>query len=117
MSGASWAQFGALVSLVIVTAPALGWYMAKVYGDHTRAPGDRVFLPVERAAYRLCRVDETQEQRWTTYATAVIGFSVVSLLSLYLLLRFQGSLPLNPNHFGGPVHHLSWDTAVSFTTN
>ena len=76
-----------------------------------------MFLPIERAVYRVCRVDEKQEQRWTTYAFAVIGFSIFSLISLYALLRFQGSLPFNPNNLPGPVHHLSWNTAVSFTTN
>jgi K+-transporting ATPase ATPase A chain len=117
MSAASWAQFIVLVALIFGGAPILGWYMALVYGDGKKAPGDRVFLPIERAVYRVCRVDEEQEQRWTTYAFAVIGFSIFSLISLYLLLRFQGSLPLNPNDFPGPVHHLSWDTAVSFSTN
>ena len=114
MSAASWAQFLVFVALVFATAPLIGWYMALVYGEGKKAPGDRVFLPIERAVYRICRVDENQEQRWTTYAFAVIGFSIFSLISLYLLLRFQGSLPLNPNNFPGPVHHLSWNTAVSF---
>jgi K+-transporting ATPase ATPase A chain len=115
MSLASWHTSSS--PLVCATAPVIGWYMALVYGEGKKAPGDRVFLPIERAVYRICRVDEEQEQRWTTYAFAVIGFSIFSLISLYLLLRFQGSLPLNPNNFPGPVHHLSWDTAVSFTTN
>jgi potassium-transporting ATPase potassium-binding subunit len=117
MSAASWAQFIVFVALILVTAPLIGWYMALVYGEGKKAPGDRVFLPIERLVYRICRVDEGQEQRWTTYAFAVIGFSIFSLISLYLLLRFQGSLPLNPNNFSGPVTHLSWDTAVSFSTN
>lgn len=117
MSTASWAQFIALIVLVGLTAPALGWYMAKVYGDEKKAPGDRVFGPIERAVYRVCRVDEHQEQRWTTYAFSVIAFSIFSLVSLYALQRAQGSLPLNPNDLPGPVEHLSWNTAVSFTTN
>jgi K+-transporting ATPase ATPase A chain len=117
MSAASWAQFIVLIALVFATAPVIGWYMALVYGEGKKAPGDRVFLPIERLVYRMCRVDENQEQRWTTYAFAVIGFSIFSLVSLYVLLRLQGSLPLNPNNFPGPIHHLSWDTAVSFTTN
>jgi potassium-transporting ATPase potassium-binding subunit len=117
MSAGSWAQFFVFVALIFATAPLIGWYLALVYGEGKKAPGDRVFLPIERAVYRVCRVDEEQEQRWTTYAFAVIGFSIVSLISLYLLLRLQGSLPLNPNNFPGPVNHLSWDTAVSFSTN
>jgi K+-transporting ATPase ATPase A chain len=117
MSAASWAQFIVFVALIFAGAPALGWYMAKIYGDEGKAPGDRVFLPVERAIYRICRVDEKQEQRWTTYAFAVIAFSIFSLVSLYALQRLQGSLVFNPNNLPGPVDHLSWNTAVSFTTN
>ncbi len=117
MSTASWAQFIVFVALVFAGAPLLGWYMAKVYGDEKKAPGDRVFGAVERLIYRICGVDENQEQRWTAYAFSVIGFSIFSLLFLYGLMRLQGVLPLNPNDFDGPVHHLSWNTAVSFTTN
>ena len=83
MSTASWAQFIVFVALVFAGAPLLGWYMAKVYGDEKKAPGDRVFGPVERLIYRICGVDENQEQRWTTYAFSVIGFSIFSLLFLY----------------------------------
>jgi K+-transporting ATPase A subunit len=49
MSAASWAQFIVLAALVCATAPVIGWYMALVYGEGKKAPGDRVFLPIERA--------------------------------------------------------------------
>src|SRR5437870_1934060 len=58
---AAWAQLLFLLGLLAVSTPLLGSYMAKVYGGG-RAPGDRVFLPVERAIYRLCRVDPEREQ-------------------------------------------------------
>jgi K+-transporting ATPase ATPase A chain len=63
MSAATWAQFIVLVVAFAAVAPLLGRYMARVYGDGERAPGDRLFLPVERAIYRLCGVDERREQR------------------------------------------------------
>jgi K+-transporting ATPase ATPase A chain len=62
MSAATWAQFTALIVAIVAVAPLLGRYMAGVYGDG-RAPGDRIFLPVERLIYRLCGVDERREQR------------------------------------------------------
>lgn len=117
MSPASWVQFVAFVASIALTAPIFGRYMAAVYGDEGRAPLDRLFAPIERSIYRVCRVDEKQEQRWTTYAFAVISFSLFGLVALYAIQRFQGSLPGNPNDLPGPVHHLSWNTAVSFTTN
>ena len=117
MSSASWLQFVALIALVGVTAPVLGRYMASVYGDGGRAPGDRVFLRVERPIYRLCGVDPRREQPWTVYAYSLLGFSLVSFLVLYLLQRFQGSLPFNPTGMTAPDEHLSFNTAVSFMTN
>jgi K+-transporting ATPase ATPase A chain len=41
----------------------------------------------------------------------------VSILLTYLLLRTQGSLPLNPQHLGAVGSALSWNTAISFVTN
>jgi K+-transporting ATPase ATPase A chain len=118
MSSAGWLQFVALVALVVVTAPILGRYMARVYGDDDRpAPGDRFFGAVERPIYRLCGVDPRSEQRWTTYAYSVLGFSLVSFLVLYAILRLQESLPFNPVDLPGVGEHLSFNTAVSFMTN
>jgi K+-transporting ATPase ATPase A chain len=117
MTGAAWAQFAALIIVLLVTAPALGWYMARVYSDEHKAPGDRVFLPVERGIYRICRIDPDKEQNWKVYAYAVLAFSLVSFLLLYALMRWQAGLPLNPNDLPGVVPHLSFNTAVSFMTN
>jgi K+-transporting ATPase ATPase A chain len=116
MSLATWAQFGALIVAIVALAPPLGRYMARVYGDGT-APGDRLFLPVERLIYRMCGVDDQREQRWTIYAYSLLGFSLVSSLALYLLQRLQGTLPFNPSGMSGVVPHLSFNTAVSFITN
>jgi K+-transporting ATPase ATPase A chain len=117
MTATVWLQLLALVVLILATTPLLGRYMAKVYGEERTAPGDRVFLPIERFIYRLARVNPDSEQRWTTYALSVLAFSVVSFLVLYAMQRMQGVLPWNPQGFEGPESHLSFNTAASFTTN
>ena len=117
MSAASWLQFFALIAVVLVTAVPLGRYMARVYGAEPRAPGDRIFGPLERLIYRICRIDPSSEQRWTTYAYSLLGFSLFSFLVVYGMQRLQGSLPLNPVDLPGVVPHLSFNTAVSFMTN
>jgi K+-transporting ATPase ATPase A chain len=118
MSTAGWLQFVVLIALVGVTAPFIGRYMARVYGDDDRpAPGDRFFLRIERPIYRICRIDPRSEQRWTVYAYSVLAFSVISLLLLYLQLRIQDSLPFNPTNMPAVGEHLSFNTAVSFSTN
>jgi K+-transporting ATPase ATPase A chain len=116
MSAANWLQFFVVIAAVLVTAVPLGRYMARVYGDGP-APGERVFLPVERFIYRLCRIDPATEQRWTTYAYALLGFSIFSFVAVYVLQRVQGSLPVNPAELSAVVPHLSFNTAVSFMTN
>jgi len=116
MSGAAWAQLAALLVLLAISTPLLGSYMAKVYGDG-KAPGDRFFRPVERLIYRVCGVDETSEQRWTTYALSLLAFSLASVVVLYAQLRLQDHLPFNPDHQKGVGAVLSFNTAVSFLTN
>ncbi len=106
--------FGLLVAL---TKP-LGSYMARVVG------GQRTFLhPVlgwlERGTYRALGVDPEEDMKWTTYAVAMLTFSLVSMLFTYAVLRLQGFLPLNPQHFGAAqmTPDLAFNTAVSFTSN
>jgi potassium-transporting ATPase potassium-binding subunit len=116
MSAAGWLQFVVLGVLVAISTPILGTYMYRVYFTD-KAPGDRVFLPVENFIYRVCGVDPEQEQRWRTYTMALLAFSLVSLLFTYALLRLQGHLPFNPDHLSAVGPGLSFSTAISFLTN
>ena len=116
MSLTAWAGLVALIAAVVVGAVPLGRYMARVYGGGT-SPGDRLFDPLERLIYRVCRIDAAREQRWTAYAYSVLAFSAVSFLTLYALQRLQGSLPLNPTKAPAVVPHISFNAAVSFMTN
>lgn len=117
MSGTSWLQFAALIAVLLLTAPALGGYLAKIYGDEAKKPGDRVFGPIERVIYQVCRVDPGSEQRWSTYALSVLAFSVMSFLLLYGIARFQGVLPFNPTDKPAVTDHVAFNAAVSFMTN
>lgn len=116
MTGAGWVQFAVLVVLLAISIPIVGGYFAKVFGGG-KAPGDRVFLPVERIIYRVCRIDPDREQRWTVYAFSVLAFSVVGTLLLYGIQRLQTVFPLNPTHTPKVGEALSFNTAVSFVTN
>jgi potassium-transporting ATPase potassium-binding subunit len=116
VSAANWLQLAVLVAAILVTAPLLGAYLAGVLGGRP-ARGDRVFLPVERALYRLAGVDPDREQPWHVYAFSVIAFSAVSVLGLYLLQRVQGGLFLNPTDVVGVPAALAFNTAASFVTN
>ena len=116
MSAAAWVHLLAIVGILAVLVPVTGRYLAAVYGDGA-APGDRVFGPIDRAVYRVCGIDESSEQRWTGYLRSLLAFSVVGFVVLYLILRFQGTLPGNPVDLGAVPAALAFNTTVSFVTN
>jgi potassium-transporting ATPase potassium-binding subunit len=116
MSSENWLQLAALVAGIFIVTRLLGPYLAKVL-DGGSAPGDRVFLPVERLIYRASGVDPTREQPWTGYALSLLAFSAVSVIGLYLLQRVQGPLPLNPTNVLAVPPALAFNTAASFVTN
>jgi K+-transporting ATPase ATPase A chain len=115
MSAASLVSLGVLIVVLSICIGPLGRYMAKVYG-HDAAPGDRFFRLIERFIYRVLRVNPEREQRWNVYAVAVLAFSLVSFLALYVFQRVQSWLPLD-NGLPNVVPKMSFNTAVSFVTN
>src|SRR6202034_2699342 len=72
---------------------------------------------IERPIYRLLGTSPDREQSWKRYAGSLVIFSALSFAITYLILRLQGSLPLNPQHLGAVPPALSWNTASSFVTN
>jgi len=111
-----WAQLVALIVLILVTAPPLGAYIARVYEGGPML-GDRVARPIEQAIFRFCRIDPKREQRWSVYAASLLAFSVVGVFLLYVLQRVQSNLPFNPTSVANVAPALSLNTAVSFVTN
>ena len=103
--------------VVLVVAHGIAWrylgsYMAAVFD------GRVTYLAwIERPFYRLLGTTPEREQTWKRYAGSVVIFSGVFLAVGYLLMRIQGSLPLNPQHFGQVTPALAWNTGVSFLTN
>jgi K+-transporting ATPase ATPase A chain len=98
-----------LVVALAVAVPLLGRYLAHTLTSERH-------LRVERASYRLLRVDPDADQHWRTYAMSVLGFSLVSVLFLFALGRLQSVLPLSLGFSGLPSDG-AWNTAVSFATN
>ena len=66
--------------------------------------------------YRVVRVDPDSEQRWTGYAAALLAFSFLSVVLLYLMQRLQALLPLSLGR-GAVDPGIAFNTAVSFVTN
>ncbi|MCU1494832.1 MAG: Potassium-transporting ATPase potassium-binding subunit [Acidimicrobiaceae bacterium] len=107
--------FWTILTLVValgLTWRYLGSYMAAVFDGRVHWLGW-----VERPVYRALGTNPEQEQTWKRYAASLVVFSGVSIAVTYLLLRIQGSLPLNPQHLGAVGNALSFNTASSFVTN
>jgi potassium-transporting ATPase potassium-binding subunit len=116
MTANGWFQIGLFLLVIFAVAKPLGVYMARVFsGEKTFL--DPVARPVERLLYRVTGVDEKHEMRWTEYAIAMLLFSAVSMIVLYLIQRLQHSLPWNPQRLAGVPSDLAFNTAASFTTN
>jgi len=111
-----WLQILLFFALVLAVTKPLGAFMARVF-NRERTFLDTVLRPVERLIYRLTGVDELREMRWTEYGAAMLSFSVVSMVVLYLLQRLQAWLPLNPQKLANVEPGSAFNTAASFTTN
>jgi K+-transporting ATPase ATPase A chain len=111
-----WLQIGFFILVILAVTAPLGRFMTRVFN---REPTflDPVCRPIERVIYRLTGVNDKHEMRWTEYTAAMLGFSLVSMLALYLIQRIQAWLPLNPQGFSNVPPDLAFNTAASFTTN
>jgi K+-transporting ATPase ATPase A chain len=111
-------QIVAFFGVILLLTKPVGLFMSRLF------QGERTFLhpvvrPLEALVYRLSRVDERQEQRWTEYAASVLVFSFFAFVFTYAFMRLQGLLPLNPQGFGAAQvsPDQAFNTAVSFMTN
>jgi len=116
MTANGWLQIIVYLAVILAITKPIGVFMARVF-SRERTFLDPVLRPVERLLYRLTLVDEEHEMRWTEYAFAMLLFSGVSMLVLYLIERTQQMLPLNPQKFAAVAPDLAFNTAASFTTN
>ncbi|MCX5494533.1 potassium-transporting ATPase subunit KdpA [Kaistia dalseonensis] len=111
-----WIQIALFCVVVIALVKPLGWYMARVFS------GERTFLspvlrPVEAGLYKLAGTSDREDQHWLTYVGAMLLFNLAGFVVLYLLQRFQASLPYNPIGMSNVPPQLAFNTAASFVTN
>ncbi len=111
-----WLQIALFFVVLLAVTKPLGVFMARVFS------GDRTFLdpalrPIERLLYRMTGIDAEREMDWKEYSVAMLLFSGVSMLLLYLIQRVQQWLPWNPQHLAAVAPDLAFNTAASFTTN
>ena len=116
MTANGWFQIGFFLLVILLVTKPLGLFMKRVFARE-KTFLDPVMRPVERLLYRMTGVDEEREMRWTEYTFAMLLFSGVSMVVLYLIERLQHVLPWNPQKLAAVAPNLAFNTAASFTTN
>src|ERR1700738_977530 len=116
MTANGWLQIGFFLFVVFAPTKPLGVFMAKVF-NREKTFLDFALRPIERLIYRLTGVREDREMAWTEYTYAMLLFSGVSMVLLYVIERIQKWLPFNPQKLANVEPGLAWGTAASFTTN
>jgi potassium-transporting ATPase potassium-binding subunit len=111
-----WLQIALFAVLVILLTKPFGGYMTRVFA------GERTLLrpvlrPIEVGIYKLCGVEENEEQHWVSYAVAMLAFSFAGFVIMYGIQRLQNVLPLNPQGQDAVSPDLAFNTSVSFMTN
>jgi K+-transporting ATPase ATPase A chain len=112
----SWLQFPFYIVVLLILIKPLGLYMARVYQGE-RSFLSPVILPVEKFIFKLAGVKPDDEMTWKIYALSVLLFNLVGFFFLYILLRIQHVLPLNPQALGAVSPELAFNTAISFVSN
>ena len=112
MTANGWLQILFFSLAFFAIAKPMGLYLVRVYDGSVQW-----LSPIERAIYRVCGIDEHEDQHWTRYAAGVLLFSVASMLLTYTVLRLQQFLPLNPQRLAAVPDRQAFETSASFTTN
>ncbi|MYR08311.1 potassium-transporting ATPase subunit KdpA [Gordonia sp. SID5947] len=101
------------LAMVIIVLGALyvplGDHMARVYDSERHLRGERLL-------YRIGHIDPRRQQTWVGYALAVLAFSLISFVFVYVLQRVQGGLPWSDGK-SGVSPSMAFNTAISFVTN
>jgi K+-transporting ATPase ATPase A chain len=110
-------QYVLFVGVIVLCVKPVGLYLYRVFeGERTFL--DPLLLPVERASYRLMRIDPAREMGWKEYAAAFVVFSLLASLVVALILLLQSGLPgYDAQHMATPMtFDLALNAGISFTT-
>ncbi len=111
-----WIQIGITLLLIVAIAPIFGGYIARVFlGQKTIL--DRVLNPIENLIFNLSGVQSKTQMTGWQYARAILLSNLAMALIVFLLLTFQGALPLNSTGLSAPSWDLALHTTISFITN
>jgi len=108
------------VALILGVTLFLAWliapYLAAVF---TKKPSrlDRLLAPIESGIYRVTGVNPQHTMGWKEYFLSGLVVNLAQMTVAFVILTYQGILPLNPMSFPGLSWDLSFNTVISFATN
>ncbi|HEY9062222.1 MAG TPA: potassium-transporting ATPase subunit KdpA [Pseudobacteroides sp.] len=109
-------QISITVIILVVLSIPLGKYIYKIIsGDKSFI--DPVFNKVDGVIYKLTGIRKDHEMNWKEYIVAILLSNIVLCFILFLVLKLQGIIFLNPNKINGMESSLALNTAISFITN
>ncbi|MBV8250673.1 MAG: potassium-transporting ATPase subunit KdpA [Comamonas sp.] len=105
-----WMEYAAVLALMTLLTIPVGKWLARCFTSehHTW---------LERLSYAALGVNPQECMGWLRYGSVLLLSNAVMMLLGYLILRLQGSLPLNPLEIAAQAPDLAFNTAASFITN
>ena len=111
-----WIQIGITLVLIVAIAPIFGSYIARVFlGQKTIL--DSVLNPFEKLIFNLSGVQSEAQMTGWQYARSILYSNFAMAILLFLIIMFQGVLPLNPSGLSAPTWDTALHTTISFVTN
>ncbi|MBW4532745.1 MAG: potassium-transporting ATPase subunit A [Pleurocapsa minor HA4230-MV1] len=109
-------QIALTLLILVLIVPWFGNYMARVFLAQ-KTILEPIAKPLEKLIYAVGGINYQKSMTGWQYARSVLVSNLVMLVFVFLLLIFQGILPLNPTGLTAPNWDLALHTAVSFVTN
>ena len=111
-----WLQIAIFCVLIVLLTKPFGGYMTRVFAGE-RTSLSPVLRPVERGIYRLCGVDEREEQHWLTYASRCCCSASPASSSCTRCSACRTCCRSTRRARSRSTPDLAFNTAVSFATN
>jgi K+-transporting ATPase ATPase A chain len=108
------------VILILGITVLLAWLIAPyITGVFRRKPNrlDKILNPIENSIYKITGINPEQTMGWKQYFLVGLLINIAMMVIGFIMLVFQGSLPLNPMGFSGLRPDLAFHTVASFVTN
>lgn len=104
------------LAILFALAVPVGTLVYKIISGE-KGFADPLFDRVDGFVYRVTGIRRDEQMDWKKYTFSLLLMNGVMCALLFVVLLFQGSLPLNPNHAASMSPHLAFNTAASFITN